>query len=644
MGHKLSWFCAVGLLSACGCRLGGPYAPELLELIPRDLPGAPAPSLSTGQMQTLTHAVRRALVTTRVPRPARIAAQLTPPRARRQCRAHVTVRDRGVVLAQGTGRFLPLPQAFAEATRALLSDIAPHRASLKGRWERLAVECELTGPAEHVPFAGAGRLSFERYFETGIHGYGLLSGPRWWELRPAQVVSVGWGSLARPDLPVIAELLGIDARSGGAVDLARAYRFRSTHWWQPAADRPVVPLLRGLVPVPEEEVNPDALDEMIELVGDYLMDRQQAEGLFTYEYLIGPDEYSEKNNWVRQAGATWSLARYAAYTGFGDALEASRRANDVWIRSTTPLAGVVGAGFIDTDDGNNKLGVTALVLLALADGPRPEDYAAQRDLLVTAILSIQQDDGKLLPNFPPAEPTGSQYYYPGEALLALAREYQLTRKQQIADAFAKAHPYYVAFFEQDPRPPFVPWQVQAHALMHYLTHRQEYADFALRMSDWLARRQIDEGDTLWPDLIGGLACNRPGFATVSTASYLEGFAEALELARRVGDLERAEHYQRVVRSAARFVLQLIVKPEEAYFHTRPAQSLWGVRSFLTDTRLRIDHVQHALLALMKTRQALFGEPGPFRPVVSRNPPVNRRSPPPAPPLIPQAHRRARARD
>ena len=153
----------------------------------------------------------------------------------------------------------------------------------------------------------------------------------------------------------------------------------------------------------------------------------------------------------------------------------------------------------------------------------------------------------------------------------------------------------------------------------------------------LSAMQRGLAEAVDPQLAGRVALYHEAEALI-TQGRLDD-AEAI-----LGDLERAEHYQRVVRSAARFVLQLIVKPEEAYFHTRPAQSLWGVRSFLTDTRLRIDHVQHALLALMKTRQALFGTPGPFRPVVSRSPPVNRRSPPPAPPLIPQTHRRARARD
>lgn len=611
MAHKLSWICALGLFSAWGCRLGGPYAPDLHDVTPRDLRGTPASRPIPGEMRFLTDVVRRALASKRTAWPSRIARRLRPELARQKCRAYVTVSDRGVVVAEGASRYLPLPDAFAEATRAAVGDIAPKRDSFGGQWERLSVECELTGPAEYVPFAGAERLRFEHYFEPGIHGYGLVHGLNWRELRPSQVISVGWGCLRDPTLPIVAELLADEAIAGGTTDLARAYRFRSTHWWQPHANWPPVRLLRGLIPAPQEDLNADRLDQLIQRVGDYLLDRQQVEGLFSYEYLIGPELFSDDNNWVRQAGATYGLAQYAAYTGFGDVKEACARAAATWIRSITPLAGIVGAGFIDTEDGENKLGATALVLLALNTGPTPDRYDAERDLLTNAILAIQQDDGRLLTNFPPAEPTGTQYYYAGEALLALAHEYQLERDQSVAIAFHNAHGYYRSFFQQDPKAAFVPWQAQAHALMHALTGHAEYAEFAFEMSDWLARKQIRDEHTIWPDLVGGFATKGPGFATISTASYLEGFASALELARRVGDAERAKNYERVIRSATRFVIRLIVKPEEAFFHQRPDQTLWGVRTFLTDTRLRIDHVQHALVCLIKTRKALFGEPQDF---------------------------------
>jgi len=77
------------------------------------------------------------------------------------------------------------------------------------------------------------------------------------------------------------------------------------------------------------------------------------------------------------------------------------------------------------------------------------------------------------------------------------------------------------------------------------------------------------------------------------------------LARRIGDTRRVERYEKVVRLAARFVMQLQVRPEEAYFIRSPQDAIDGIRTSPSLYLLRIDHCQHALIGLMKAREALF---------------------------------------
>ena len=100
-----------------------------------------------------------------------------------------------------------------------------------------------------------------------------------------------------------------------------------------------------------------------------------------------------------------------------------------------------------------------------------------------------------------------------------------------------------------------------------------------------------------------------GRAGVATAAYLEGFADALALARSVGDAPRAERYERVVRQAARFVMQLQVRPAEAYFIRSPQDAIGGIRTSPSLNLLRIDHCQHALVGLIKAREVLFPRQG-----------------------------------
>jgi hypothetical protein len=207
--------------------------------------------------------------------------------------------------------------------------------------------------------------------------------------------------------------------------------------------------------------------------------------------------------------------------------------------------------------------------------------------------------------FPPAEQINAQEYFPGEALLALAIEYERQPTAEILEAFDRAVGFYRAFFRSSPSPSFVPWQVQAFARMAEQTKRLDYAQYVFELSDWLAAHQLDSSNCPWPELWGGVAAYQPGRAGVATATYLEGFTDALKLARGVGDRDRADRYERVVRNAARFVMQLQVRPEEAYFIRSPQDAIGGIRTSPALNLLRIDHCQHALIGLGKARQVLY---------------------------------------
>ena len=165
--------------------------------------------------------------------------------------------------------------------------------------------------------------------------------------------------------------------------------------------------------------------------------------------------------------------------------------------------------------------------------------------------------------------------------------------------------FYKDYFRSTRSPPFVPWQVQAFVLMAGHTKRQDYADYVFELTDWLAGMQLDSSNNPWPEMWGGIAGYGGGRAGVATAAYLEGFADALVFARSVGDKRRVRSYKRVVRQAARFVMQLQVRPEEAYYILSRQDTVGGIRTSPYLNLLRIDHCQHALVGLIKARQALF---------------------------------------
>jgi hypothetical protein len=304
----------------------------------------------------------------------------------------------------------------------------------------------------------------------------------------------------------------------------------------------------------------------------------------------------------------WALSAYARRSRSSAATAAADLAIENQLERRTDLAGIDGAAFIRTADNDNELGATALTCLALLEHPQPQRYAKECDQLLAGMLWLQQPDGRFITAFPPARQLPSQLYFPGEALCALARAHRSDPQERYMQAFDRALSYYRNFFEKQRVPAFVPWQVQAFAEMALHSKRDDFARFVFDMCDWLAGTQLDEQNCKWPEMWGGFAPYTPGRAGVSTASYLEGFADALRLARQRGDSERARRYERVIASAARFVMQLQVRPAEAYFIRSPRDAVGGIRTTPSHNHLRIDHCQHALLALCKARDALFGEP------------------------------------
>lgn len=517
----------------------------------------------------------------------------------------VRLRQSGYLVAAGAGGPADAARAARDAARAAAEQARERGAADEAALDRWLIEIEVVGEAEEFRVDGewTAPRALDAHLEPGIDGLILLA-PR----KPARLCPTEFFTSDRTVADAVTELLPVLAADAKDAANTRLLRFRTAHWYRAAGSDLIVSLERGLIPVPDAAVSAAGVRAAIDRLAEYMGYRQRSSGLFAYQYDAGRDRYGDEDNAVRQAGATAALAMHARWSG----REASRAAAELAIRhhlqGWTEVPGDAEAAYLATADGRNKLGVTALLTVALGEHPDAARYAEKRHRLVRGMLWRQRPSGMFLTAFPPSGDLGAQDYFPGEALLAMACAYGHEPSAAILDAFDRAMEFYPAYFDGAPSPAFVPWQVQAFARMAEYTKRKDYADFVFRLSDWLAGFQLDESNCAWPDLRGGIAAYQPGRAGIATASYLEGFADALRLARIVGDAERERKYERVVRRAARFVLQLQVKPEEAYFVRSPKDAVWGMRTAPALNLLRIDHSQHALVALMKTHDVLFGGP------------------------------------
>ena len=123
------------------------------------------------------------------------------------------------------------------------------------------------------------------------------------------------------------------------------------------------------------------------------------------------------------------------------------------------------------------------------------------------------------------------------------------------------------------------------------------------MNDWLlAMQQWD--DVAAPDARGRFYDPRhpeygPPHAS-ATGVYLEGLIDAFALAREVGDSARVAAYRQAILRGLRSARQLTFFGDVDMYYVSKRDALrGGVRNTVYDNVVRVDNVQHNLMAVFK---------------------------------------------
>jgi len=548
----------------------------------------------------------------------RIEVPFTPPAlAQLACPTTVTLRRRGQVAGVGESACQVVVEACRQAASSALVDAQARRALSEEDLAGLHIELELIGPRERVGFASDDPERLLARFEPAVHGMAARFGPQEVRVRPSELISLerdadrqvgtsrSFSRYAKAIEDLLNQLARVAPASRDKPNKIVLLRFRTLHLYEPRPGDQCVALLAGMRVIRPEDVTRESLFAATDELARFIRYRQNPDGFFAYEYLPGHGLYRPKEqNWIRQAATTWALAVYARQRNDRLSTQALDRALAAFEKMARPIRRRPNASFIATPDGKNALGTTALVCLALMDAPDRDRYTDFRLALLNGLAAMQLPNGRFMTNFQPSPSRSSQDYYPGEALLAIARQHALSSSPKWRAICDKALPYYVSYFRAHRPAPFVPWQTQAWGQLARVTLLAKYADFVFEMTDFLAAKQIDAADPTVPIYDGGFDVHGTGRTGISTAVYLEGLVEAVRTAEAMGDRKRARQYRTIVRKAARFVLQLQFREEECYYVKSPRDVVGGVRNTPGDPSLRIDHVQHGLASLLGAASVL----------------------------------------
>ena len=474
----------------------------------------------------------------------------------------------------------------------------------------IGIELELLAPAEPIGTAGDLTDQLVSRFEPCIHGVALRYDNKEARIRPSEIITMATklmnqemagpaGTYRMAITKLIEKLVSQQEANEQKLNSVIVFRFRSTHLYEPKSGASPVELIAGLRWISPEEVTHESLLAAVDKAAAFLQYRQNRDGSFAYEYLPDQAFYeAEGQSWVRQAATTWSLALHARRRQNEGSASGLDRSFAIFRPMLMPLPNHRDTLFVATPDGKNPLGAAALLALAFMDAPDHERYTDLYVPLLNGIAAMQSNDGSFLTAFPPASPSSNLDYFPGEALLALAKQYVLTNNPKWREICDKAFPYYRTYYRKLRPPAFIPWHVQAWGHLARATHKQEYADFVYEMSDDLAKTQLLTPNSQVPIYRGGFDVYQSGRTGIASAVYLEGFNDALRTAEALGDKRRTERYRRIVTEAVRFVMQLQFREEECYYVLAPREVIGALRNTPFDPSLRIDHAQHALAAML----------------------------------------------
>ena len=368
------------------------------------------------------------------------------------------------------------------------------------------------------------------------------------------------------------------------------------------------------LPAPQPErcahVTAETLEHSMRIGADWIIAMQEHHGRFQYWYDPVSDKFSSKDddNFLRQAGTSFSLALVYEMTGEFRYLEAARRSVQYLLTFIEPLD-VDKAYFLFRKKA--KLGgisLPMLTMLKIRQLTGTTEFDAILTKLTNMILFLQEkyNTGQYKSTY---VYRGDYEYekkagweskiYPGEALYALAGMYQAFRDPRYKESMDWALEFY--YREKWKAHAFLPWTISAFASLYEQTGERKYADYVFFLSDQLLTKQnLDSDDEAYGSF--------HGMPSANTGGYMEGLGDAIHVARLTGDEVRLRVYQERAKMGYRWLFMLQYGESDAAALKRPDMAQGGFRKTLTDSQLRIDNTQHAISSFAKGLRFIYEIP------------------------------------
>lgn len=414
--------------------------------------------------------------------------------------------------------------------------------------------------------------------------------------------------------------------------------------------RGLVPLYRGVPPLPTQAVTLASTQQAILSAGDWWLANMAPDGSLNYKFWPHENRFSADYNHVRHTLATWNLVqawridpeRNPAY------LEGARRALDWTNRYRKDEGDMTFYSYGD----NQKLGSVVVNLMGMIDLARATGSHEWDDLIrrqARFALFMQKKSG----TFDGYYVAKDHPYYgqtndivPGEAALALVMVADYFDEDEWIATLPSFWAYYRPWFDKrvtrrhgDKAWPrfiydnedrlelvqFGPWTVMAANAYHARTGDTAVAEFGLEVARWMIEAYMyDEDRAPFPDYVGGYYKIPTELPAMQAFCYAEGTAAAYAMALRLGREDDARYFDLRTRETIRFGMLMQYDDLDTYAFSRP-ELLWGgIRYAMNETKVRVDYTYHGQSSFVQWYEAAQNDPA--LPIEVRDGPAGRQRP------------------
>ena len=457
--------------------------------------------------------------------------------------------------------------------------------------------------------------------DVGIYGYLVerFDGASW--ILPSEVIESGiysGGEGQRAGVKPKSLIYMLERRNARIGELSEEgfdyVRIRTTAWIEDYGAEGIFRVYR-LHPWEHPEVTPEVLLQRSVWAADYLLSSISEEGKIRYLYDPVYDRTLPGYNLLRHGGTTYSLLQAYQRTRFEPYLAGSQAAIRFLLRytRTDQRTGPYGGGTVRyvVESSHIKLGGAGLGLVMLAEyqlATGDETYVPQAQEMALFIVSQQKEDGEFV-YFAPKRIRGEpkddiSLYYPGEAILGLAKQYALDGNPLWLETAERGAKWLIEVRDQGIPPKRLKndhWLMIALSYLYEITGDEQYLQHSLALAQAVRFQQARHEDHVryHRDYAGGYY--EPPRSTPA-ATRGEGLVAVLDTCALAG--VDCEWVRDVLLKTVQHELQCQYTPQSLWWVKNPERSFGAFHGGIVDVQVRNDYTQHNLSSLLGTERHL----------------------------------------